>query len=69
MDPDVQNGIIVLPVKSYESKKVNKILGLVPHHIGYPKYIVSYLLKSILFLISGLAFSSFCSLLARQSLL
>ena len=67
--PDVQNGIIVLLVKSYVSNSVNIILGFVPHQMGYPKYTVSYLLISILFFISGLALLSFCSLLARQSLL
>ena len=40
--PEVQNGTMVFPARSYPSKNVLMILGACPHQMGYPRNTTSY---------------------------
>lgn len=67
---DVQTGMSILPVKSYDSRKVQIIRDASDHQSGVATTIVSYwLISSFSPSISGLALSSFCSYITLLLLL
>ena len=66
--PDVQNALIVFPLKSTLSMNVLMIVGAVYHHTGKPITTVSYPLTSQVPAIGGLNDLSFISMVDLESL-
>ena len=66
--PEVQNALMVLPLKSTLSMKVLMIVGAVYHHTGKPITTVSYWLTSHDSTIGGLNSLSFISIVDLDSL-
>ena len=61
LPPEVQNGMIFAPVKSFSVKKVSTALGSLPHQIGKPTNTVSYPVSESFAESTGRQFRSYIS--------
>ena len=65
LPPLVQNGTMILPLKSALSKKLKMICGALYHHTGKPMKIASKLDISVIYASSGREFLSLHSIVVR----